>query len=179
MYETPTCNLSSGAAAHRSCRFDQTCQRVRRFNLQLIWHNSSGLMELRDNTALCCSRILTLNMTGRKIKSIQCHGIYRWLMTFLMSGRRQTSRQLSLGECGNSFPLAAMTSNDWCRRALINGVLVYFHQNVPQLTTCLWHLGNRLWQKYWHMESAGNGATTRDINRLWGALPTGFGLLRQ
>lgn len=94
-----------------------------------------------------------------------------------MSGRRQTSGQLSPSDCGGSFT-AQITSNDWSYRELINGVLVYFDQSVPQSTSCLWHPGDSLQQKYWHTESAGNEATTQGINPLWHALPPGFWFTR-
>lgn len=153
----------------------------------LIWHHSSGSMWWENLRALSERRRSAplqpapgdTDVTACKIESSQCNGISRWVIALLMSGRRQTSRQLSPSRLRWRACSAEVTSNDRCRSELINGVLVYSYQNVPQLTTCLWHLSNHPQQKYWHRETGGNEATTEDINPLWDTLPPGLGLLKQ
>lgn len=107
-----------------------------------------------------------MDVTACKIKSSQCAGILRWVITLLMSGQTEKQATFSV-RLRWQFDSAQMSSNDCHCRKLINGVLVYFNRNVPQLTTCLWHLSNHPQQKYWQREMGGTGATTEDIHALW------------
>lgn len=200
LYNTAGVNNNSYSSSRRwrhgcsSCKtsgsIDQTWEKERQevqiHFLHLMWHHSSGSvrwenLSMRDDTVLGCSWLRAMDMTGCKNQiqplrwhlEMSYHSLNEW---------KETDKQATFSSRLRwRFHWAEMTSNDWSWRELINGVLVYFYQKVPQLTTCLWHSGqsSATKRKYWHRESGGNEATTEDVNPLWDTLPPGFGLLKQ